>query len=133
MPEPIYDPITREFLGYEPLRPEMICVITDANGIVVDIASRRENLSCGPLIPGHVEYLDIYSRNIEIGDAFDGTTVTKNQAVIKANAIRQAKRRIIELKVRMDAANAKGYSDIAAEINLEIQRCDADLASLSRP
>ncbi len=78
-------------------------VITDKNGVIVDMASRRENLSRGYDYPGHIFIAELDESDVRIGDSYKNEKLTRNVA----NRVKQEQRRSDEAKI---TARARGLA-----------------------
>lgn len=94
-------------------------VITDSAGVVVDIASEHANLSRGYTFPGFKEYTDLDPAlfgGLQIGDSFNGVTVTVNAAARQARLDAAANEAKVQARMRALAiADLKSKSEIPAD------------------
>lgn len=111
----------------------MLNIICDKDDVVVDIASRRENLSRGYTFPGYKEYLDLELSDVDIGDTYKDGVVTKNVKARKEQRIRALQHQIVNLEARREIALDMCFTELSAEWALEMSNCQAELANLSRP
>jgi len=109
----------------------MLNVICDRNDVVVDIASEKENLSRGYQCPGYKEYLDLPDMDINIGDTFDGETVTPNLKVRDALRKRALQEQIIDVSLRLDKAVELRLAEAAGRHKRGFEQCEKELATLS--
>jgi hypothetical protein len=109
----------------------MLNVICNIDNEVVDIATRKENLSRGYQYPGYKEYLDVPDMDINIGDTFDGQDITPNpqvRAEVRKAALQD---QLIELALRHDKAVELGLLDAVARHKRGFEQCERELATLS--
>ena len=97
----IRDPITGDIHFFPD--PPTISIITDAGGMVIDLASRKENLSRGYQFTGHKVYEDVPIErvpDIQLGDQWNGLMLTPNAETrqeVRDRAINEAK---VQAKIR---------------------------------
>jgi len=95
-----------EIIGFNP-RPETLSIITDDADVVVDIASRKENLSRGKEVTNFRQYNDIDDLyDIRIGDSFDGEKLTRDMDVRQAEAERAANESKVQTEMRRAAVQS---------------------------
>jgi len=112
----------------------LTCLITDSQDRVVDIASRRVNLSRGYGFSGRNIYLDVDAGPVCIGDRWTPADGLIPDTAGRCDRIKNTLRRsIIDLDTRLDAAQQRGYGALVAALQQEIIACTNELATLSSP
>jgi len=76
-----------------------VYIITDENNVVVDMSTRRENLSIGMTFPNYTVY-DIGLLKVNLDDAYDGKTVTTNEVSQQIREEDAANEAMIAQKIR---------------------------------
>ena len=81
----------------------IVFLVTDPKGVIVDMASREQNLSRGYDYPGHIVIAGLDESDVMIGDSYKNEKLTRNVA----NRVKQEQRRSDEAKI---TARARGLA-----------------------
>ncbi len=93
----------------------MLFIITDTNGKIQDIATRKENLARGYAFPNN-KILELSESDIRIGDTYkDGHLTRNNENRLKIAQLQSNEAKITD-KIRADAVTAlKATGDLPAD------------------